>query len=61
MAKTAQLAVLADINEKFKVLDVTSGKGGSAIFLAKRFGAHEFMYAYLQCEPGPVPFLRTQA
>jgi SAM-dependent methyltransferase len=35
---TEQLAVLADINEKSTVLDVASGKGISAIFLAKRFG-----------------------
>ena len=35
---TEQLAVFADINEKSEVLDVASGKGVSAIFLAKRFG-----------------------
>lgn len=34
---TEQLAVLADVNEKSTVLDVASGRGVSAIFLAKRF------------------------
>ncbi len=34
---TEQLAVLADIDEKSTVLDIASGKGVSAIFLAKRF------------------------
>ena len=34
---TEQLAVLADIDEKSTVLDVASGKGVSAVFLAKRF------------------------
>lgn len=34
---TEQLAVLADIDEKSIVLDIASGRGVSAIFLAKRF------------------------
>ena len=34
---TEQLAVLADIDEKSIVLDIASGKGVSAIFLAKSF------------------------
>ncbi len=34
---TEKLAVLADIKEKSVVLDIASGKGTSAIFLAKRF------------------------
>ncbi len=34
---TEQLAVLADIDEKSMVLDIASGRGVSAIFLAKKF------------------------
>lgn len=34
---TEQLAILAGIDEKSVVLDIASGKGVSAIFLAKKF------------------------
>lgn len=34
---TEQLAISADINEKSRVLDIASGNGASAVFLAKRF------------------------